>query len=726
MWNLTPLTLISAFACLAALGVLAPFAWLSGQRRSMPGAWSYIFLALALAWWSGFTALEHAAVDTDAKLFFSAVQYPGITSAPVFFFLMALEYSRASQFLSQRLKKFWPLLGIIPAITTLLALTNSRHGLIWREVTRSGDFMIYHHGLLFWVGAVYTYLLMVSGIIILLWSARSLPRYYRTPSYLIVIGVSIPIASNLIYLLGLSLPGLSDADSTPISSLLSCFFLIWAIFYRISLDEGPAAPFLVESRFSKKHYQKILNLLPNAILLVEPPGKIILVNEVCEKLFGYTFHELAGQSIELLLPNHAIAARAIASDDHDLQSLDVEEALACRKDGSQFPAELFFGWLEIDDERSFLLSIRDVSRRNKTLKRLQLQSAALESSASGIAITDIDGNITWVNPAFTTMTGYTQSEVVGQNPRLLKSGMHTPEFYEQMWRTILEGQVWQGETYNRRKDGSVYVEEQTIAPVRSSDKELTHFVATKRDISHRIQLEELRDQLTHTIVHDLRNPLTSILAGLDLLDYWSQQLNLPEEPIEIVQITRSSAWRMLGLVNTILDLSRLEKGQLPIKPEPLVLATLTEQICRVESPLAVRREILLLNDVPFDLPIVYADQHLIGRVLQNLIDNALKFTPDGKSVEIKAHVADENSRQVIVSVRDSGKGIQEEIRHRLFEKYFTQGKQRGAGLGLAFCRMAVEAHGGKIWVESAADPGEKSGATFLFSLPLGNPGSPEN
>lgn len=135
--------------------------------------------------------------------------------------------------------------------------------------------------------------------------------------------------------------------------------------------------------------------------------------------------------------------------------------------------------------------VRNVTEQRQAERRLRLQSAALESAANAIVITNRFGRISWVNPAFTRLTGYTLDEAAGQTMRLLKSGQHAAAFYKQMWDTILAGQVWHGELVNRRQDGSLYVEEQTITPVRGERGEISHFVCIKQDITQRKQLEKL-------------------------------------------------------------------------------------------------------------------------------------------------------------------------------------------------------------------------------------------
>jgi signal transduction histidine kinase len=242
---------------------------------------------------------------------------------------------------------------------------------------------------------------------------------------------------------------------------------------------------------------------------------------------------------------------------------------------------------------------------------------------------------------------------------------------------------------------------------------VTHFIAFKQDITKRRELEELRDDFMQTIVHDLRNPLTSILFALDMIKDQPDALRLPPEMAMLIAVSRDNSWRMLGMVNAMLDLSKLESGRMPLQREPITLTELVEQSFRFQSQLAARRELLLLNDVPYDLPIIFADRTLISRVLQNLIDNAIKYAPQGSNIIIQARV-DAPREAVLVTVHDDGPGIPAELRSQLFQKFTSEKSARGGtGLGLAYCRLAIEAHKGEIWVEGE----EGQGTTFLFTLP---------
>ncbi len=168
----------------------------------------------------------------------------------------------------------------------------------------------------------------------------------------------------------------------------------------------------------------------------------------------------------------------------------------------------------------------EVAERRRAEVRLRLQGAALDAAANGIAITDVNGNTVWVNPAFTRMTGYDMEEIRGKNLRVLKSGNHDKAFYTQLWRTILAGQVWQGEMTNRRKDGSLYVEEQTITPVRDERRELTHFIAIKQDVTARKHAEEalVERSLLHALSADVGLALTRTDSLREMLRWCAESM----------------------------------------------------------------------------------------------------------------------------------------------------------------------------------------------------------
>jgi NtrC-family two-component system sensor histidine kinase KinB len=257
-----------------------------------------------------------------------------------------------------------------------------------------------------------------------------------------------------------------------------------------------------------------------------------------------------------------------------------------------------------------------------------------------------------------------------------------------------------------------------------------------RDVTEERLLAQMREDLTHTMVHDLRNPVNIISGSLELLECCDD--NLSDHQHAIVALARESTQRVLKLVNNILDVSRLESGQMPLECEPVCLDDLIDEVMRVQTPLALDKDLRLESDVPPTLPLAWADPWLTERVLQNLIDNAIRFTPNGGLVRVRAGRMDKKTTRrengngndvayLYVSVSDNGAGISSELQSRLFQKFVTGGRQgTGSGLGLTFCKLAVEAQNGCIWVESAGPPPGNElapGTTFTFTLPVASESS---
>jgi NtrC-family two-component system sensor histidine kinase KinB len=240
-----------------------------------------------------------------------------------------------------------------------------------------------------------------------------------------------------------------------------------------------------------------------------------------------------------------------------------------------------------------------------------------------------------------------------------------------------------------------------------------------RDATEERLLQEMRDDLIHTMVHDLRNPHTIVSLSLQVLE--TQAEGFSPDQRAALQFARNGAQRMLQLLNGILDVSRLESGQVPLNHTRVSLDTLVIDGLRSQVPLAAEKGLRLESDLPAELPPAWVDAELIGRVLENLIGNAVKFTPSGGLVKVVAGQSDrrQEASHLRVSVIDTGPGIALDLQGKLFQRFVTGRLEgRGTGLGLAFCRLAVEAHGGRIWVESK--PGE--GAAFHFTLPAAEMG----
>ncbi len=364
----------------------------------------------------------------------------------------------------------------------------------------------------------------------------------------------------------------------------------------------------------------------------------------------------------------------------------------------------------------------------KVQDQLDIQVGALDAAANAILITDATGTIRWVNPAFTTITGYLAEDCLGENPRFLKSGEHDATFYANLWQTILDGRTWQGEMTNRRKDGTVYFAEQTITPIRLNGGPVTHFIGIMTDITSRKQLEaqfigaqkmEVVGHLAGGVAHDFNNILGVIMGYSDLL-----MMKLPKEDEELkgfVETIRSAAERAAGLTRQLLIFSRKQKVQAVVLQINDVIKDLEKMLRRLID------EHIQLNIVPgSDIGRIKGDSGYIGQVAMNLVVNARDAMPGGGLLTIATsnvtldetyalvHEGAVPGDYVMLSVSDTGTGMTDEVKARIFEAFFTtKPKGKGTGLGLATCQTIVQQSGGCIEVQSEIG----KGTTFKIYFP---------
>jgi two-component system, sensor histidine kinase and response regulator len=229
--------------------------------------------------------------------------------------------------------------------------------------------------------------------------------------------------------------------------------------------------------------------------------------------------------------------------------------------------------------------------------------------------------------------------------------------------------------------------------------------------------EAMRDDLIAMVIHDLRTPLTSILVSLDMLN--SGVLGeMTEAQRKVLEISRRGGDQLLNHVNQLLDFHRLESGQFPLNRFPVNISALLNDVIEQIKPLASHRNVELLCEVPSGIPPISLDHDLISRVISNLVGNAVKFSPHAQVALGAIYEENEQGRLLTISVRDTGPGIPPEAQNAIFDKFgqAENGKidrRNSSGIGLAFCKLAVELHGGQIWVESTVG----QGSTFFFTIP---------
>jgi len=327
----------------------------------------------------------------------------------------------------------------------------------------------------------------------------------------------------------------------------------------------------------------------------------------------------------------------------------------------------------------FATVFTDITERKHTEEQINQLSQAVKQSPVTIVITDLNGDIEYVNPKFTATTGYSFEEALGKNPKILKSGELPAEQYKILWDTIVSGHEWRGEFHNKKKNGELYWEFASISPIKNKEGITTHFLAVKEEITERkqselalkmseVQLRELnvtKDKLFSIIAHDLRSPFNTILGFTDVLIENIKDFEVSQSE-EYLGLMNSTAKKTLILLDNLLNWAKVQTGNISMKPEKIVLSSIIQQIVELSNPAAKIKNINL-NQIQVDEIEIYADKNMLDTILRNLISNAIKFTNPGGRVNVSA-ISKQN--QVEISISDNGVGMNEETRNKLFIEVF--------------------------------------------------------
>ena len=364
----------------------------------------------------------------------------------------------------------------------------------------------------------------------------------------------------------------------------------------------------------------------------------------------------------------------------------------------------------------------------KTEEKIRQLSQAVEQSPASIIITNTKGEIEYINPKFVETTGYSIEEVLGQNPRILKSDYTSPKEYKELWETITAGNEWQGEFRNKRKDGTLFWESSTISPIINIEGKTTHFIAITEDITRRKIVEkelikskeraEESDRLKLVFLanmsHEIRTPMNGILGFTELL---KEPKLSGEEQQEYISIIEKSGRRMLNIINDIISISKVESGQTEVTLSETNINEQIEYINIFFKPEANPKgiELFVTKKLAAQHTFIKTDREKVYAVLTNLVKNAIKFTNEG-SIEFGC---EKKENYLEFFVKDSGLGIPKSQKKIIFERFRQANESisrthEGSGLGLAISKAYVEMLGGKIWVESI----EGKGSTFYFTIPF--------
>lgn len=456
-----------------------------------------------------------------------------------------------------------------------------------------------------------------------------------------------------------------------------------------------------DDRRSFLHIRALMATTSEGLIAIGPDGDVRVFNETAEEMLGMPRSKVAGKLYPALKQPEIEAA--------------IERLLRPRARKNPHPVRLLLGERVIaatvapydcSGRRAAVVTLRDDTALEAYRKRAE---AILASTGDGLIVFDPDDIVTYINPAAATLAGLKPSKFLGKQMQLWKMLSMMPE-----------------ENLDPAADGSqvreVRIEEPEhrimdvrTDPVLDEQGRYLGYVATLHDVTAEREVGQMKNEFVSTVSHELRTPLTSIKGYIDLiLDGEAGEIN--EIQREFLSIVKQNSDRLVELINDMLDISRIESGRIHLKIQPLDMCDLIAGAVDTFQAVSEQSGHKLIPKAPSNLPKAAGDRDRVGQVLMNFISNAIKYSPEGGSVTVKATFDDKN---VTVSITDQGIGIAKEDQAKLFTKFYRVDSSLtreigGTGLGLSICKSIIELLGGKVGVKSAAG----KGSTFWFSLPV--------
>ncbi|KIY20950.1 PAS domain S-box protein [Mesobacillus subterraneus] len=458
------------------------------------------------------------------------------------------------------------------------------------------------------------------------------------------------------------------------------------------------------------------------VAITDPKGNITYVNEKFVEISGYREDELLGQ-------NHSILNSGLHSKDFfkgmwrtiGAGKVWKAEIRNKAKDGSYYWVDTtIVPFLNSQGKPYQYVSIRsDITQRKlaeaslkDSLKEVSDINFALDQS-SIVAFTDGKGIIKSVNDKFCEISKYTREELIGNDHKILNSGLHPKDFFKKLWKTIGSGQVWKGEIRNRAKDGSFYWVDTTIVPFLNENGKPYQYLAIRNDITEKKKSEEMLHrqdklaavgQLAAGVAHEIRNPLTSMKGYAEFL----QLDETDPQRQEFIEIILDEIDRVNNIVEEFMVLAKPKAVELETKN----IIPIVQNVVSMLTFEARKRKVKLEMDAPEAGIEIECDENRLKQVFLNFIKNGIEAMPDGGQLIVKMEIQDDN---VVISIKDTGVGIAPEILKKIGEPFYTT-KKNGNGLGLMVSFKIVESHQGKVYIESE----QNKGTTFKILLPVKN------
>lgn len=746
--------------------IAAALAFYLWRRRSKPGATPAVWMMLAVVIWSLGYVLQYTSTTLSGQIVATNIQYFGIVALPVAWFVFSLEYTGHVKWLTRR-NLF--LLAIVPFVTVVLAWTNGIDGLMWygRHLETSGPFIIIAktYGPWFWIHTAYSYLLLLSGIFLLLRRLFRPPRLYREQFIALLICVIVPVTWNVLYIFNLD--PIYHMDLSPSAFVISGLAMAWGLFRFRLFDITPLAR------------DTIIEDMSDGVIVLDAQNRFIDINPAAQRIFGYSLPDVIGQPFA-----HILSQQPELVESASARIVETHVEIAIEKGGTRHYYESRISPLygRRGHLTGRLVALSDITERKQAEEALQRANQALrmlsECNQAVVRATnesdllrdvcrimvEIGGyRLAWVGLAeqdeektvrpvawagcddesLVTMNVTWADTERGRGPIGMAIRIGTPSIAQQIltdpnfedWRTdavkhgygsfvaipLISWQVLGAlNIYKVEPDG--FPPEEVGLLVELADN-LAHGITALRTQAERKraegkitqyeELDKLKSSLLSTVSHELHTPLATIKGYSTLLLDYDERMRHDEKREYLGFIDRATD-RLIELVDHLLDMSQLEAGLLHLQKESFSISGLMNDVLAEAKLRAPGHEIVL--KLPKRLPRLGIDVRRIRQVLDNVIDNAIKYSKKGTRVVIEAR---QMGAELQVSVADQGTGIPAEDLGKVFDRMYRVEQRvspavKGVGLGLAICKGLVEAHGGRIWAESKVG----RGSTFYFTLPL--------
>lgn len=483
---------------------------------------------------------------------------------------------------------------------------------------------------------------------------------------------------------------------------------------------------------SQERYKLIAENSPYA-LAVHQNGKLIYANPATLKMMNAkALDEIIGKPVlDFVHPDYKqIAIKRIQEGAKTLQMLPPQEEKLLSLDGKEFIAEITSIPFYLNGILSFQLIINDVTKIKAANEQLTVLSNALEQSSSGILISDVEGKIEYVNKKFEEITGYELKDIVGQTPRILKSGKQDLAFYQNLWNTILSGNNYRAELLNKKKNGELYWELNSISSIKNAEGKITHFVAVKEDITEQKKIEfelrkakdeaeeaaKVRTHLLANMSHEFRTPLGSIIGYSSILKDEAEN----DETKRMAKQIEASANRLMKTFNELITLTELETDEFAINPVEVDLPFFCSQIRVLYETMALSKGLEIKTQLATEELTTFIDESILTKIVGYIFDNAIKFTEKGEiTIELENPFTKNDKQFAVISIQDTGKGIKEDELEIIFKEFrqISEGIRRdfeGLGLGLTLASRLARLIDVEISVISEFEKGSK----FSLTIPI--------